>query len=51
MANSRVNVRMPFEFQDLGVSEAEKKKRVQECLELVDLDGFENLFHTSYQEE
>ena len=35
------NVRMPFEFQDLGVSEAEKKKRVQECLELVDLNGFE----------
>ena len=38
------NVRMPFEFQDLGVSEAEKKKRVQECLELVDLDGFEKSF-------
>ena len=38
------NVRMPFEFQDLGVSEAEKKKRVQECLELVDLNGFEKSF-------
>ena len=34
---------MPFEFQDLGVSEAEKK-RVQECLELVDLNGFEKSF-------
>ena len=38
------NVRMPFEFQDLGVSEAEKNKRVQECLELVDLNGFEKSF-------
>jgi len=38
------NVRMPFEFQNLGLSEAEKDKRVKECLELVDLTGFEKSY-------
>ena len=35
---------MPFEFQNLGLSEAEKDKRVRECLKLVDLTGFEKSF-------
>ena len=38
------NVRMPFEFQDLGISDDEKARRVKECLSLVDLTGFEKSF-------
>ena len=38
------NVRMPFEFQNLGLSEEEKNKRVNDCLHLVDLTGFEKSF-------
>ena len=38
------NIRMPFEFQDLGLSNAEKKERVRRCLELVGLTGFEKSF-------
>jgi NitT/TauT family transport system ATP-binding protein len=35
---------MPFEFQDLGISDDEKDRRVKECLSLVDLTGFEKSF-------
>ena len=38
------NVRMPFEFQNLGLDQAEKDKRVRECLRLVDLTGFEKTY-------
>ena len=38
------NVRMPFEFQKLGLSKEEMDERVRRCLELVDLTGFERSF-------
>jgi NitT/TauT family transport system ATP-binding protein len=38
------NVRMPFEFQNLGLSSKEIDDRVRTCLELVDLSGFEKSF-------
>ncbi len=38
------NVRMPFEFQKLGLSKEEMNERVRRCLELVDLTGFEKSF-------
>jgi NitT/TauT family transport system ATP-binding protein len=38
------NIRMPFEFQDLGLSQAEKDERVRRYIELVDLTGFEKSY-------
>lgn len=38
------NVRMPFEFQDLGLSKEEMDSRVRRYIELVDLAGFEKSF-------
>jgi len=38
------NIRMPFEFQDLGLSKQEMDERVHRCIELVDLNGFERSF-------
>ncbi len=38
------NVRMPFEFQKLGLSKEQMDERVRRCLELVDLTGFEKSF-------
>jgi NitT/TauT family transport system ATP-binding protein len=38
------NVRMPFEFQKLGLSKEEKDERVRHSLRLVDLTGFEKSF-------
>ena len=38
------NVRMPFEFQKLGLSKEDMNERVRRCLELVDLTGFEKSF-------
>ena len=38
------NIRLPYELQNLGISEEEKKQRVKNCLELVDLAGFEKSF-------
>ena len=38
------NIRMPFEFQNLGLSKQEIDDRVSNCLELVDLTGFEKSF-------
>jgi NitT/TauT family transport system ATP-binding protein len=38
------NVRMPFEFQNLGLSKAEIDERVARYLELVELTGFEKSF-------
>jgi NitT/TauT family transport system ATP-binding protein len=38
------NIRLPYELQNLGISEEEKKQRVKNCLELVDLSGFEKSF-------
>jgi NitT/TauT family transport system ATP-binding protein len=38
------NVRMPFEFQDLGLSRQEMDERVRRYIELVDLKGFEKSF-------
>ena len=38
------NVRMPFEFQNLGLSKQEIDERIRACLELVDLTGFEKSF-------
>jgi NitT/TauT family transport system ATP-binding protein len=38
------NVRMPFEFQNLGLSAEEIDERIRNCLELVDLTGFEKSF-------
>ena len=38
------NVRMPFEFQDLGLSKAEIDERIARYLELVDLTGFEKSY-------
>ena len=38
------NIRLPYELQDLGLSEEEKKLRVKKSLELVDLTGFEKTF-------
>jgi NitT/TauT family transport system ATP-binding protein len=41
------NIRMPFEFQSLGLSKAEMDERVRRYIDLVDLTGFE----TSYPYE
>lgn len=38
------NIRLPFELQDLGLSEAEQRERVQRYIELVDLKGFEKSY-------
>jgi NitT/TauT family transport system ATP-binding protein len=38
------NVRMPFEFQNLGLSKAEMDERVRRYIELVDLTGFEKSY-------
>jgi NitT/TauT family transport system ATP-binding protein len=38
------NVRMPFEFQKLGLSRQEMDERVRNCLDLVDLTGFEKSY-------
>ena len=38
------NIRMPFEFQNLGLAKEEIDERVRSCLELVDLTGFEKSF-------
>jgi NitT/TauT family transport system ATP-binding protein len=38
------NIRMPFEFQDLGVSKREIDERVRRYIDLVDLTGFEKSF-------
>jgi NitT/TauT family transport system ATP-binding protein len=38
------NVRMPFEFQDLGLSRQEMDERVRRYIDLVDLTGFEKSF-------
>jgi NitT/TauT family transport system ATP-binding protein len=38
------NVRMPFEFQDLGLSRQEMDERVRRYIELVDLKGFEKSY-------
>lgn len=38
------NVRMPFEFQKLGLSQAEMDERVRRYIDLVDLTGFEKSF-------
>jgi len=38
------NVRMPFEFQNLGLSAEEVDERIRNCLELVDLTGFEKSY-------
>ena len=38
------NVRMPFEFQKLGLSEEEMDERVRRYIELVDLKGFEKSY-------
>lgn len=38
------NVRMPFEFQNLGLSKEEMDERVRRYIELVDLKGFEKSY-------
>jgi NitT/TauT family transport system ATP-binding protein len=38
------NVRMPFEFQKLGLSKEEMDERVRRYIDLVDLTGFEKSF-------
>jgi NitT/TauT family transport system ATP-binding protein len=38
------NIRLPYELQNLGLSEEEKQARVKKSLELVDLIGFEKSF-------
>ena len=38
------NVRMPFEFQNLGLSKQEIDERIRRCLDLVDLTGFEKSY-------
>jgi NitT/TauT family transport system ATP-binding protein len=38
------NIRMPFEFQNLGLSKAEMDERVRRYIDLVDLTGFEKSF-------
>jgi len=38
------NIRMPFELQNLGLSKQEIDDRVRNCLELVDLAGFEKSY-------
>jgi NitT/TauT family transport system ATP-binding protein len=38
------NVRMPFEFQKLGLSKEEMDERVRRYIELVDLTGFEKSY-------
>ncbi len=38
------NIRMPFEFQNLGLSKQEMDERVRRYIDLVDLSGFEKSF-------
>ncbi len=38
------NIRMPFEFQNLGLSKAEIDERIAHYLDLVDLTGFEKSY-------
>ena len=38
------NIRMPFEFQNLGISKQEMDARVRRYIDLVDLTGFEKSF-------
>ncbi len=38
------NIRMPFEFQNLGLSKKEIEERIARYLELVDLTGFEKSY-------
>ncbi len=38
------NIRLPFELQDLGISEEEMTERVRRYIELVDLTGFEKSY-------
>jgi len=38
------NIRMPFEFQKLGLSKQEMDERVRNSLDLVDLSGFEKSY-------
>lgn len=38
------NIRMPFEFQNLGLSKQEMDERVRRYIDLVDLTGFEKSF-------
>jgi NitT/TauT family transport system ATP-binding protein len=38
------NIRMPFEFQDLGLSKQEMDERVRRYIDLVDLTGFEKSY-------
>jgi NitT/TauT family transport system ATP-binding protein len=38
------NIRMPFEFQNLGLSKDEMDERVRRYIDLVDLTGFEKSF-------
>ena len=38
------NIRMPFEFQDLGLSKHDMDERVARYIDLVDLTGFEKSF-------
>jgi NitT/TauT family transport system ATP-binding protein len=38
------NIRMPFEFQNLGLSKEEMDERVRRYIELVDLKGFEKSY-------
>ncbi len=38
------NIRLPFELQDLDISEEERDERIRRYIDLVDLGGFENSF-------
>jgi NitT/TauT family transport system ATP-binding protein len=38
------NIRMPFEFQNLGLSKQQRDARVSSCIELVGLTGFERSY-------
>ena len=38
------NIRIPFEFQNLGISIEDQNKRIKDCINLVDLNGFEKSF-------
>ena len=38
------NIRMPFEFQDLGLTKQEMDERVRRYIDLVDLTGFEKSY-------
>ena len=38
------NIRIPFDFQNLGISIEDQNKRIKDCINLVDLNGFEKSF-------